>query len=83
MPCKPALITFGRMSPPLWEQLLPLALCVAGLVGVAWYSHVLNRNAGNGWRYVYWQPWRIWAMGIVGGLFALMLIGAGLLHHLG
>lgn len=61
---------------------LPLVLCLAGLVAVARYNHVKHRDLGNGWRYIYWQPWRVWTIGIVGGLFALMLIGATLLHHL-
>ncbi|TXL80465.1 hypothetical protein FHP25_05415 [Vineibacter terrae] len=63
-------------------ELLPLLLCIAGLVFVSWLNHVRNRDAGDGWRYVYWQPWRIWGMSIVGGLFAAVLIGALLLHHL-
>lgn len=28
-------------------------------------NHVWNRDAGGGWRYIYWQKWRIILLGVV------------------
>lgn len=58
--------------PPLWEQLLPIGLCVAGIVVLARIVHVQTRDAPDGRRYTYWQPWRIWGLGLCFGLFALL-----------
>jgi len=46
-------------------SLLIIVACTAGVIAIARYNHVKHRDIGDGWRYVYWQPWRKWAMGIV------------------
>lgn len=37
-----------------------IVFCSIGIALIARYNYLANRNAGNGWYYVYWQPWRKW-----------------------
>ena len=48
-----------------------IAICIAGIAFVSRVNFLTNRDAGNGWRYIYWQPWRKWLIGIVLAIFVL------------
>jgi Flp pilus assembly protein CpaB len=39
-------------------SLIVVLLCVGGIVLVARRTHLKHQDAGDGWRYIYWQPWR-------------------------
>ena len=70
------------MSTPWYEQILPLIICVALLAAIVRWNHARTRDAGGGWYYVYWQPWRKWLVGIGAAVFLLLLIAQPLLWWL-
>lgn len=60
-----------------------IAVCVAGVIWLSRANWRDNRDAGNGWSYIYWQKWRIWLMGGAAGFMVLFLIFLSVLEPLG
>jgi len=52
-----------------------IVLCFGGIALIARYNYLRTRDAGGGWTYVYWQPWRKWVVfGTIGFLAAFTVL---------
>lgn len=54
--------------------MLIIVVCGALLALVANGNFNANKDAGGGWQYVYWQPWRVYV--VVGTVVFLILMTA-------
>lgn len=53
-------------------SVLIILVCGGLIAMIARHNFHANRDAGAGWQYIYWQPWRVSV--IVGGVVFLVLL---------
>jgi len=64
-------------------EILIIIICAIGITYIARQNFIANRNAGNGWQYLYWQPWRRWIIGLTVLFLVLLTVALVLLGQFG
>lgn len=60
-----------------------VVVCAVGIYFVSRRNFEINDDAGNGWKYIYWQPWRVRLIGCTVAFIVAITVAIALLGRFG